>query len=222
MKIERNDNSTRLSVFCPSGFHGDPYLLQLVDSLVEGVDQFIETGTEAGSTIGYVARMYPHMGCNSCETDEGTHLAAKASLVNHANVALWIEHSTGFLQDITTSPSALFWLDAHSHGWGCSLGEEITIILQRWQSGYILLDDFLVPSRPDFGFDWYDTFGKLDWATVSKDIPETLQTRINGIYYPNYPILQPGAPNRGWCLITFGKDTEDFMPPEFLTKDTSV
>lgn len=200
-KNETNDNATRLSVYCPVGFHGDPYLMSIVDGLAAQCSQFIETGTEAGSTIGYTARMYPHLDCYSVETDLGTHELASYNLANHENVTLLCEYSLAFLDVLQPTSPALFWLDAHSHGWGCDLGKEVDIILSRWDSGYILLDDFEVPGRAEFGFDWYESYGKLNWETVAADISEEMKQRIGRIYYPNYT---PPFATRGWVLIPFG------------------
>jgi len=212
MKNETNDNATRLSVYCPVGYHGDPYLMSIVDTVVGNCKQFVESGTEAGSTIGYTARMYPHLVCYTAETDKGTYDLASYNVANHDNIWLYNQHSLDFLKKIDPTSPALFWLDAHSHGWGCDLGEEVDIILRRWDSGYIFLDDFEVPYRKDFGFDWYDTFGKLNWETISKDITQEMQSRITGLYYPNYV---PPYGTRGWLLITFG-DLPTYDKPEFV------
>jgi len=215
LKNETNDNSTRLSVYCPVGFHGDPYLLSLVDHFIQECNQFIETGTEAGSTVGYTARMYPHLACYTAETDKGTYELAKHNLANHPNVDLLNMHSLDFLKELDSVPIAMFWLDAHSHGYGCDLGGEVDIILSRWDSGYILLDDFEVPGRKDFGFDWYESYGKLNWETVAADITPEMKERIKGIYYPDY---KPPYGTRGWLLIRFG-DVPDWDVPEFVKED---
>jgi len=215
LKNEVNDNATRLSVYCPVGYHADPYLLSIVDTVVKECSQFVESGTEAGSTIGYTARMYPHLDCHSAETDKGTHELAAYNLSNHPNITLYNQHSLDFMKELDPhNTPALFWLDAHSHGWGCDLGEEVDIALRRWQSGYIFLDDFEVPGRSDFGFDWYDTFGKLNWETIVKDITPEMQERITGLYYPDYI---PPYGTRGWLLITFG-DLPEYEMPEFVKK----
>jgi len=212
VKNETNDNQTRLSVYCPVGYHGDPYLMSVVDTVVKECKQFAESGTEAGSTIGYTARMYPHLDCYSVETDKGTYELASYNTTNHPNITLINGHSLDFLKELQPASPALFWLDAHSHGWGCDLGEEVDIILSRWDSGYIFLDDFEVPGQADFGFDWYESYGKLNWETVVKDITSEMQSRITGLYYPNY---KPPYGTRGWLMITFG-DIPDYVTPEFV------
>lgn len=200
-KNETNDNATRLSVYMPSGYHGDPHLMALVDSLAAQCKQFIETGTEAGSTVGYTARMYPHLKCYTTETDKGTHELAAHNLSNHQNIDMFNQHSLDFLKGLQPESPVLGWLDAHSHGWGCDLGEEVDIVLDRWESGFLFLDDFEVPGHSEFGFDWYDSYGKLNWETIKKDITPEMLKRIDGIYYPNY---KPQFGARGTCLIAFG------------------
>lgn len=212
-KREVNDNGHRIAVLSPTGYHGDPNIMRLIDQLVVNCTQFVETGTEAGSTIGYTARMYPHLNCVSVEMDPGTHQAASYHLQNHQNVTLVNQHSLEFLNEIPTplDKPALFWLDAHSHGWGCVVGNEVGIVLDRWPSGYIILDDFEVPGDDAFGFDWYESYGKLNWVTVNGNLTEEQKARITGRYYPNY---KSPYGTRGWILITFG-DVE-FEKPDFV------
>ena len=206
-KIDRDNNDTRVNVFCPLGFHGDPHLLRIVDILAGKVNQFIETGTEAGSTVGYFARMYPHVQCSTAEMDRVTHETASKNLANHDNIILFNQHSLDFLKafldqrgSINTGP-VLFWLDAHSHGWGCDLGEEVGIILDRWDSGYILLDDFQVPDHPEFKFDNYESYGPLNMDNIAKELTQEQQDKIALVIYPSY---KPTWPARGWALIIFG------------------
>ena len=51
------------------GFHGDAYLLALVDALLDRAEAFVETGTNVGSTLRYVAARRPQLPCLSCEPD---------------------------------------------------------------------------------------------------------------------------------------------------------
>jgi len=204
VKDEQEDNDIRINVFCPAGFHGDPHLMKLVDIVAERVTQFVETGTEAGSTVGYFARMYPHVQCVTLEIDPGTFKTAAQNLANHDNIEMWNQNSLEYLQEKSEGLNelTLFWLDSHSHGWGCDLGKEIAIILERWESGYILLDDFEVPDRPDFEYDWYESYGKLNWENVESDIPQELKlNKIKQIVYPDY---KPKFGERGWAMIIFG------------------
>lgn len=215
-KLERDDSEHRINIFTVAGFHGDHHLLRIVDDLAAKVGQFIETGTEAGSTVAYVARMYPHLVCFTCEADEGTLETARRNFQNALNIHSEHALSQEWMRQLPVAP-ALFWLDAHSHGFGCPLGEEVQIALDKWPGGYILIDDFQVPGRPEFGFDWYvgSQHGeyKLTWDTIVEGVSDELKSRITAIHYPNYTPPRIGA--RGWVLIQFGNAAR-YEPPEYV------
>lgn len=193
------------------GFHADPNLMALVDLIIHSsnIRVFIETGTESGSTLGYIARTYPDIECFSCEADKRIYQIAKQNLANHPNVTIKNKKSVRFLRELKPHlvPN-LFWLDAHSHGYGCSLPEELSIILAKWESGYIFIDDFKVPDNPAFGYDEYE-FEKgeittLDQSYIEPAIRESGRVDEISLQYPNY---QPVYKGRGWVLITFGNAT---------------
>ena len=216
-KLERDDSGHRINIFCPTGFHGDTKLMQVVDSLAAQCQYFVETGTEAGSTVAYVARMYPHLSCFTCEADPGTTTTALMNLQNHENVELEQALSQEWMLRLPTDEPTLFWLDAHSHGFGCPLGAEVNIALEKWVGGYILIDDFQVPGRGDFGFDWYvGEYGeyKLTLDTILEGLPEPLKSRIKSIHFPNYQ--PPRIAARGWILIQFG-NIQNYEVPAYMT-----
>ena len=53
--------------FGDRAFHGDEYLLRLVDCLISGCNLFVETGTHRGDTLAYVVHNYPHCYSIGCE-----------------------------------------------------------------------------------------------------------------------------------------------------------
>ena len=53
----------------PIGFHGDNHLLRVIHRLAPTTDLFVETGTNVGTTLGWVASTFPHLECLSCEPD---------------------------------------------------------------------------------------------------------------------------------------------------------
>lgn len=144
------------------GFHGDEYLLALVDALVDEVDFFVETGTNVGSTLRYVASRWPEVECLSCESDnEAFETALRATrLLGNANV--YNEDSVTFLERIGRERAdlfdrkGLFWLDAHGYGFEWYLREEVNFVTRNFPHAFVLIDDFLVPEAPWFGFDEYD------------------------------------------------------------------
>jgi hypothetical protein len=67
--LEIRSMTTRLLTPMPKGFHGDRFLLRLVDLLAPRAETFLETGSNVGSTLGYVARRFPALECLACEPD---------------------------------------------------------------------------------------------------------------------------------------------------------
>lgn len=196
------------------GFHGDKELMKLVDFIisVSKIESFIETGTEAGNTLAYVARTYPSMTCYSCDADKRATDVAKANLSNHPNVKIYNKKAVPFLKGLKgpdPKKPGLFWLDAHSHGYGCTLPEEIGLILSKFEMGYILIDDFKVPGA-DFGFDKYwmpsdkgeeQVEVHLDYNFIQPAIAASGRASEVTGQYPDYkPVYQ----NRGWILLRFG------------------
>ncbi len=212
IKRDQDDNAARVPIYWPAGFHGDPYLMELVDTLVQRVSQFVETGTDSGSTVGYVARMYPHIACWSCEASKQVWEIASKNLECHPNVHLENLLSASLLGRIPYTEHALFWLDAHSHGWGGKLDEERALILDRWPGGYIFMDDFQVPGRPELGFDWYESDGPVNWDNMGKAVKS--HPKLKALYYPKYP---PPHGTRGFGLLVFGDASIEGLP-EFLVE----
>ena len=173
--------------------------MKLVDSLIPSVTTFIETGTAAGTTLAHVARLYPWLSCFSCEADPRVADIARENLKNHNQRKAHIHtgKSLDFLEMVTNQfklneQPALFWLDAHSHGYGCPVRGEVEFILSHWKSGYILIDDFKNPHNNKWKFDTYDD-GVLGI--------ERLHGMARPVFYPNY---DPTFGSRGWCLVPIG------------------
>jgi hypothetical protein len=204
--------------FFERGFHGDKYLLGLVDAIIPRVEAFIETGTFNGSTIAYVARTYPSIRCLSCEPDKQLfHLASEATR-DLPNVTLYNESSKKFISRLERRniklDRTLFWLDAHGPGFRWPLQQEIAFITSKFKSAFVLVDDFKVPALPCFGFDvWEDQECSFEY------IKEFLNdSRTYRLFYPNYTDCtsdyQPSL--RGWALIEFGH-LEPLAMPETLS-----
>ena len=195
-------------VFFECGFHGDQYLLNLVDLIVPNCSNFIETGTNVGSTLAYVARKYPHIHCLSCEPDSRAFQQALRNTRNLPNASIWNQTSQKFFGRIETecsylfNHSILFWLDAHGHGIKWPLKEEISFITGKFKSAYILIDDFKVPGFSCFGYDQYK--GQICSFEYIKDV---INQKVSyKLYYPNYTTrTSKHHPLRGWGLIEYGQ-----------------
>ncbi|QDU67266.1 FkbM family methyltransferase [Engelhardtia mirabilis] len=190
------------------GFHGDAYLLRLVAWLAARSEVFVETGTNLGTTLGYVARTFPSLRCLSCEPDPASFEVARHHVADQPQVAINRQTSQEFLGHLATIGSelferpTLFWLDAHGYGFDWPLREELAFIGERFQQGFVLIDDFLVPGHPEFGFDQYEQH-VCSWDYVRESLAPGWRHRL---YYPAYTERTSSFhPLRGWGLIQFGR-----------------
>lgn len=215
---ERSSSKDRLT-FGDVGFHGDRYLLDLVDTLMARCDAFVETGSNVGSTLAYVARRFPSAQCYSCEPDATAYGHAQDNTRGLGNVHLFNEMSQSFMQrmlDVKAQGSggdALFWLDAHDYGFEWPLRYEVETVTTHWDKAFILVDDFKVPGLDCFGYDQYKG------QACSFDFIEDSLNRKHSyyLYYPTYTDrTSEFHPLRGWGLIEFGHG-DTFALPAGLT-----
>ena len=190
------------------GFHGDAYLLRLVAHLAQRSEVFVETGTNLGTTLGFVARTFPALRCLSCEPDRAAFEVARRYVADHPQVAISNETSQDFMARLAAigdelfKSSTLFWLDAHGYGFDWPLREELHFIGERFDQGFVLIDDFVVPGRPEFGFDQYEEH-ICSWEYVRESLSVDWRYRL---YYPAYTEHTSSFhPLRGWGLIQFGR-----------------
>ncbi len=215
INVDESGDSTTRFTFVPVGFHGDKYLLDVVDTLAKEVDVFIETGTNVGSTLAFFARKYPHIQCLSCEPDSEAFQRAQRNLEDFANVTLYNQTSQEFLVTLEKQhpdifqKQALFWLDAHGYGFKWPLEEELAFITTKFSRAWILIDDFKVPGLDVFGFDTYEEqVCSYDYVKGALNPAQTYNT-----YYPNYTEhTSKHHPKRGWGLITFGEEKDLNFP----------
>jgi hypothetical protein len=208
---------TRQSKFVEIGFHGDEYLLSLAESLSSRSNVFVETGSNVGSTLAYVAKNRPQLRCFSCEPDQSAFEQAVANTRKYSNVVLFKGTSQEFIEHLTKqepeifSERCFFWLDAHGYGFEWPLKDELEFITQKFKSGYILIDDFKVPGRDDFIYDVYEgQVCSYDFVKDSLNPEKTYQ-----LYYPAYrDKTSKHHPLCGWGLLIFGDDS--FQMPEAI------
>lgn len=189
----------------PYGFRGDQILLKTVDTIIHqaGIQVFIETGSFYGVTTRHMAESYPGIACYSCEPDTFRYKQATLATSEFSNCVLTNEESPELLERLAQKElihqPTLFWLDAHGYGFDWPLRRELELIVQHWDTPYILIDDFEVPGCEEFGYDTYDS------QSCSYDyIADSINLRANThIWYPTYDPQTVHWPARGWCLITF-------------------
>lgn len=142
------------------GFHCDRNLIRLADHLLESSKAFIETGSYIGFTTYHVGRCHQEVRVFSCDVDPAAVKMARQRCHANRNTRIDEAGSPDFLyrlfetQPDLASSCSTFWLDAH---WGDDwiLDKEIAFITQTIDTGFIMIDDFKIPGRPEFRFDSY-------------------------------------------------------------------
>ncbi|MGB4677515.1 MAG: hypothetical protein WBH90_12390 [Aggregatilineales bacterium] len=199
--------SQRSFVAYDLGFHGDTYLLDLVDRLMPAIQAFIETGTNVGTTVRYVAREYPGRPVYSCEIDRRAFEVAQETVRGFSDTHLYNLDSLSFLRTVHhTQPELLnqinlYFLDAHGYGFRWPLKEEIAFITQTLGEAFILVDDARVPGRDEFKYDAYDgQVCSLDYIRGS-----LAPGRRYTVCYPDYSEhTSPHHPLTGYMFIVYG------------------
>lgn len=194
-----------LAPLLPEGLHGDKNLQRIVEEYLGESKLFIETGTNVGSTLKFIASKHPDVKCYSCEPDRRTYKRAKSHVKELHNVDLRNELSPDFLYNLVRENSnilnekVVFWLDSHGYGFQWPLREEIEFITSNFKKFYVFIDDFQVPDISEFGFDVYeDQICNMEFINSYIKNKEKLD-----VVYPNYKdVTSSFHPLRGWVLIS--------------------
>ncbi len=204
----------QLSPVFDKGFHGDTYLLGLVDEVIKQIQpaHFIETGTNVGTTARYVARTYPQLQIHSCEPDGMVFAKAQETVRGCPNAHLYNQPSPDFLyklyeqQPAIASSLNLFWLDAHDYGFEWPLKDELAFISQQHTQAAILIDDAQVPDQPQFyhcGYEGQEC--NLDYMLAAL----TKEKRYH-FFYPTYQERTSEHHTlRGYMMIVFDDALRD-------------
>lgn len=205
--FKKNKVKREPSHFLDIGFHGDKYLLSLIDRLIRDCDYFIETGANVGSTLAFVARTFQHVKCLSCEPNKSAFDAAVKNTSKYPNVTIFNKTSQEFIDIIKHQKrdlfdkKILFWLDAHGYGFEWPLKKEIEFITVNFKNPYILIDDFMVPGFDCFKYDRYkEQVCSFDFIknAINKEFEFSL-------YYPSYTDRTSTIhPLTGWGLMVGG------------------
>lgn len=207
--FSRKKRSEASYQFQTVGFHGDLHLLALVDDLAtrERIGCFVETGTNVGSSIVYLAKRYPGIRALSCEQDAEACRRAQEHARGLPNVEIHELSSARFLQHLAGKPElfkqrCLFWLDAHGYGFKWPLRDEVRFIAENFETAYVMIDDFKVPGLDCFRYDEYD--GQV----CSYDhIRDALGSRPHQVFGPKYTDrTSKHHPLVGWGLIVLGAE----------------
>jgi hypothetical protein len=174
-------------------------LLKLLSGLE--TDAFFETGTNLGRTCFLIASQ-TKLPIYSSEVNRDCLRSARRLLFPFGRrVHLFNEDSVGFLKRVLGAKrfrSPFFYLDAH---WSANLPlrEEISAILCDCPNFVIMVDDFVVPNDPGFGYDVYNGV-PLDLTLVQDTLVNSM-VKVS-VWFPSYYSELETGSRRGWTLIT--------------------
>jgi hypothetical protein len=180
------------------GFHGDRILKAFVKNLLarHGISAFVETGTSKGETTAFVAQLNHSLPVYTCEVHPPTFRETSARLTSFPNIVMRESSSPDFLQGLVGKTSLgdlpLFWLDAHWYKFW-PLRDELSIITRQLGAAVILIDDFEIPGRPQFGYDTTNQYrgGATAEAPIKCNldyIKDVLDPRHSyNVIFPKYP-----------------------------------
>ena len=208
--------------FLTEGFHGDAFLRELVFDCLSKSEQFVETGSNVGSTLTDVSNSFKFLNIVACEPDEKAFHLSLENIGKNKNVTLYHEKSPDFLQNSRerdekfVDRDTVFWLDAHGYGYEWPLKGEVEFITTYFHKGYVFIDDFKVPNLNIFGWDRY---GEQECSIEHIRSSIKLEDDQYSLYYPNYTEKTSlHHPLRGWCLIEYGHKDKFRIPKQLVKK----
>jgi hypothetical protein len=159
----RRTNPARLEMLAEDakydlGFHGDEHVVGLASAAISRSQAFIETGSFAGSTAVFVGSNFL-VPVYTCEPDPVAYQYVRGRCRHLKRVCVSHKQSPDFLYELFAANPAMknmrlvFWLDAHGQGFRWPLGDEVRFITENVSNAIIMIDDFKIPGRPEFGYD---------------------------------------------------------------------
>jgi predicted O-methyltransferase YrrM len=161
----------------------------------------VETGTFRATTTAFIASHFAGR-ILTCEIDPRWYLTARAKLSAYANVETHQTDSRSLLRALLAEQPAgtlIYYLDAHWQE-DLPLREEIELILAYDQPAVIMIDDFAVPSDPEYCYDDYGPGKTLSVALLAGIVP-----RNAALFFPTLPARQETGARRGCAVIGVGK-----------------
>jgi len=191
-----------------NAFHGDEQWKTLVKKITDTVSptSVVETGTYKGDTTEYLAKISPNP-IFTCEVIGMYRRESKRRLELYKQVNLLRGSSAALIQKLVAEKqlgdTPLFFLDAHWYGYW-PLADEMKHI-SALSKAIIMIDDFKVPGRPQFGYDVQNNNGVI----IEEDINylKPMLSRNCRVLFPKYdfPELKD---MRGYIIIFQNMDSE--------------
>jgi predicted O-methyltransferase YrrM len=140
------------------GFHQDRVYRALVLDLLDAMafTTFVETGTFRGHSTELVASRKPDLPIYTVEAVRETYDRARRALKRYPNITMILGSSDEAVRKLIADgkPGALplYYLDAHWQTYW-PLRDELKAIGTAGGRAVMVIDDFEVPSQPQFGYD---------------------------------------------------------------------
>ena len=189
-------------------FNGQEKRSALFRRLVELIDfgAMVETGTFRGTTTLFMQQV-GGVDVYSCEANDRYFAYAVKQLADVPLIHLAKSDSRVFLSklgknDTLRAKTVFFYLDAH---WDADLPllEELRLILERFPSWIVMIDDFEVANRSDYAFDDYG-----ENAVLSVDLLASIPRDDMALFYPNWPLAGLPDGQRGFVVLASGANAE--------------
>ncbi len=182
------------------GFNAQRGRKQIFSDLVSSVpfQAIVETGTWLGNTTGFMAET-ARLPVHSCELNPRFHALAKMRLAGMEKTSLTLSDARKFLKHLIGGPLAdqrvFFYLDAHWYD-DLPLAEELELIAGRWKNFVVMIDDFKVPTDPDYGYDDYGPGKRLEIDLLEPCI----RKHSLSAFFPALPAQEESGARRG-CVV---------------------
>lgn len=192
-------------------FHADIYQISIMKSLLTDCDGFLELGTFYGGSSGYVAYKYPQLNIITCEPHTENFKKASQNLKDYKNVTLLSDTSVTFLdrKEVKSFKKPVIYVDSHDYFPKVYLLDEIQKICSHYSDGFMVINDFAIPNRPQFGYNIYESFSyNLDY--VGDLLRKYGKEKVYGTSYEY--ITSSLHPLRGMLVVPLGKSNIPSLP----------
>ncbi len=159
--------------------------------------QIVETGTFRGASTEWFTRF--GVPIHTVEVNRRFFSYSRMRLRGNTLVHQTFGDSIVFLRSFGERPEnlvpTLFYLDAHwrEH---LPLAEELDVIRSRFDSAVVIIDDFLVPDDPDYGFDDYGPGRRLSLDYIADVLAGGFTA-----HFPRLPASQETGARRGSIVL---------------------
>jgi hypothetical protein len=165
-------------------FNGDTCLekefLKLRDNY--GVTSVVETGTHHGVTTHWLGKNFNRV--YSIETKRENFRIARKSIKNLKNVKLFNADSSVSLGHVLDQIDRVFIVFLDAHWFNNPVLKELEAIRDSFKFPILVIHDFQVPDRPEFGYDKYPEQGIVyEWDWVKDKVNEIYGVGNYSYYY---------------------------------------